>query len=132
MGYNKRRFQLFKFRTMVVDAEARMKEIEHLNEKEGPIFKITNDPRITRLGRFLRKTSIDELPQLINVVLGDMSLVGPRPLSMRDALGLASQAVVEGAAESFTLEIAEALLDLHAQPIQGDDLVGPQRERGGQ
>ena len=88
MGYNKRRFQLFKFRTMVVDAEARMKEIEHLNEKEGPIFKITNDPRITRLGRFLRKTSIDELPQLINVLLGDMSLVGPRPLSMRDALGL--------------------------------------------
>lgn len=88
MGYNKRRFQLFKFRTMVVDAEARMKEIEHLNEKEGPIFKIANDPRITRLGRFLRKTSIDELPQLINVMLGDMSLVGPRPLSMRDALGL--------------------------------------------
>jgi exopolysaccharide biosynthesis polyprenyl glycosylphosphotransferase len=88
MGYNKRRFQLFKFRTMVVDAEARMKEIEHLNEKEGPIFKIKNDPRITRLGRILRKTSLDELPQLINVVLGDMSLVGPRPLSMRDALGL--------------------------------------------
>ena len=88
MGYNKRRFQLFKFRTMVVDAEARMSEIEHLNEKEGPIFKITNDPRITRLGRFLRKTSIDELPQLINVILSDMSLVGPRPLSMRDALGL--------------------------------------------
>lgn len=88
MGYNKRRFPLFKFRTMVVDAEARMKEIEHLNEKEGPIFKIKNDPRITRVGRFLRKTSIDELPQLINVLLGDMSLVGPRPLSIRDALGL--------------------------------------------
>ncbi|MFN7931357.1 MAG: sugar transferase [Blastocatellia bacterium] len=88
MGYNKRRFQLFKFRTMVVNAEARMKEIEHLNEKEGPIFKIKNDPRITRVGGLLRKTSIDELPQLINVVLGDMSLVGPRPLSMRDALGL--------------------------------------------
>ncbi len=88
MGYNKRRFELFKFRTMVLDAEARMKEIEHLNEKEGPIFKIKNDPRITRLGHLLRKTSIDELPQLINVILGDMSLVGPRPLSMRDALGL--------------------------------------------
>ncbi len=88
MGYNKRRFPLFKFRTMVVDAEAQMAEIEHLNEKEGPIFKITNDPRITRLGRLLRKTSIDELPQLLNVILGDMSLVGPRPLSMRDALGL--------------------------------------------
>ncbi len=88
MGYNKRRFQLFKFRTMVLDAEARMQEIEHLNEKEGPIFKIKYDPRITTLGRWLRKTSLDELPQLINVVLGDMSLVGPRPLSMRDALGL--------------------------------------------
>ncbi|MBL8208033.1 MAG: sugar transferase [Blastocatellia bacterium] len=88
MGWHKRPFRLFKFRTMVVDAEARMKEIEHLNEKEGPIFKIKNDPRITPLGRFLRKTSIDELPQLLNVVLGDMSLVGPRPLSMRDALGM--------------------------------------------
>ena len=88
MGYNKRRFQLFKFRTMVIDAEARMEEIEHLNEKEGQIFKIKNDPRITPVGRFLRKTSIDELPQLLNVLLGDMSLVGPRPLSMRDALGL--------------------------------------------
>lgn len=88
MGWHKRPFRLFKFRTMVVDAEARMKEIEHLNEKEGPIFKIKNDPRITLLGRFLRKTSLDELPQLINVILGDMSLVGPRPLSMRDALGM--------------------------------------------
>jgi exopolysaccharide biosynthesis polyprenyl glycosylphosphotransferase len=88
MGYNKRRFRLFKFRTMVVDAEARMKEIEHLNEKEGPIFKIKNDPRITRVGRWLRRTSIDELPQFINVILGDISLVGPRPLSIRDALGL--------------------------------------------
>ncbi|MFN0122434.1 MAG: sugar transferase [Blastocatellia bacterium] len=88
MGWNKRRFQLFKFRTMVVDAEARMEEIEHLNEKEGPIFKIRADPRITRVGRFLRKTSLDELPQLCNVILGDMSLVGPRPLSMRDADGL--------------------------------------------
>lgn len=88
MGWNKRRFQLFKFRTMVIDAEARMREIEHLNEKEGPIFKIRNDPRITRVGRWLRRTSVDELPQLINVLLGDMSMVGPRPLSLRDALGL--------------------------------------------
>jgi exopolysaccharide biosynthesis polyprenyl glycosylphosphotransferase len=88
MGYNKRRFRLYKFRTMVVDAEARMKEIEHLNEKEGPIFKIKNDPRITRVGKWLRRTSIDELPQFINVILGDVSLVGPRPLSIRDALGL--------------------------------------------
>ncbi len=88
MGWRKRPFRLFKFRTMVADAEARMKEIEHLNEKDGPIFKVKNDPRVTPLGRFLRKTSLDELPQLLNVVHGDMSLVGPRPLSMRDALGM--------------------------------------------
>jgi exopolysaccharide biosynthesis polyprenyl glycosylphosphotransferase len=88
MGHNKRRFRMFKFRTMVVDAEALMKDIEHLNEKDGPIFKITDDPRITRVGKILRKFSIDELPQLINVLLGDMSLVGPRPLSIRDALNL--------------------------------------------
>ncbi|MCU1268090.1 MAG: hypothetical protein JWM21_4408 [Acidobacteria bacterium] len=86
VGLNKRRFRMLKFRTMRRDAEERMKEIEHLNEKTGPIFKIRNDPRITRVGRWLRKTSIDELPQLVNVLLGDMSIVGPRPLSVRDAL----------------------------------------------
>jgi len=86
VGFNKRRFRMIKFRTMAIDAEDRMKEIEHLNEKQGtPIFKIKNDPRITRVGRWLRKTSIDELPQLINVLVGDMSIVGPRPLSVRDA-----------------------------------------------
>ena len=88
MGYNKRRFFMVKFRTMGTDAEARINEIEHLNEKDGPIFKITNDPRITRVGKFLRKLSLDELPQLFNVLLGDMSLVGPRPLSIRDAMNL--------------------------------------------
>lgn len=85
MGYNKRRFKMIKFRTMVVDAEAQLEAIEHLNEKQGPIFKIRQDPRITRVGRILRKFSLDELPQLLNVLLGDMSLVGPRPLSIRDA-----------------------------------------------
>ena len=88
MGYNKRRFLMIKFRTMVSDAEARMKEFEHLNEKQGPIFKIKNDPRITSVGKYLRKFSLDELPQLVNVLLGDMSLVGPRPLAMRDAFKL--------------------------------------------
>jgi exopolysaccharide biosynthesis polyprenyl glycosylphosphotransferase len=85
VGFNKRRFRMFKFRTMMIDAEARMKEIEHLNEKSGPIFKIKNDPRITKIGKWLRRTSIDELPQFLNVFFGDMSVVGPRPLSVRDA-----------------------------------------------
>jgi exopolysaccharide biosynthesis polyprenyl glycosylphosphotransferase len=84
IGQNKRRFTIYKFRTMTVDAEAKMQQLEHLNEQCGPVFKIKNDPRITPLGRFLRKTSIDELPQLINVLKGDMSLVGPRPMSVRD------------------------------------------------
>ncbi len=87
MGLNKRRFNIYKFRTMVADAEKRMREVEHLNEVSGPVFKIKNDPRITAMGSFLRKTSIDELPQLINVLRGDMSLVGPRPLPVRDYEG---------------------------------------------
>ena len=86
VGLNKRRFRMLKFRTMLRDAEAGQEELEHLNEKTGPIFKIRNDPRITQVGRWLRRTSIDELPQLVNVLLGDMSIVGPRPLSVRDAL----------------------------------------------
>ncbi len=84
VGYNKRVFKLLKFRTMVCDAEARQAELEHLNEADGPIFKMKNDPRVTKVGKLLRKTSLDELPQLFNVLRGDMSLVGPRPLPLRD------------------------------------------------
>ncbi len=78
-GVNGRRFILYKFRSMVVDAEKKLKELRHLNEVGGPVFKLTNDPRFTPIGRWLRKLSIDELPQLINVLKGEMSLVGPRP-----------------------------------------------------
>ena len=87
LGLNKRRFYIYKFRTMVTNAESRMKEIEHLNELSGPVFKIKNDPRVTAIGKFFRKTSIDELPQLLNVLKGDMSLVGPRPMAVRDYEG---------------------------------------------
>jgi exopolysaccharide biosynthesis polyprenyl glycosylphosphotransferase len=84
VGYNKRRFKILKFRTMVADSDKQQEALEHLNEADGPVFKIKNDPRITRLGWFLRRFSIDELPQLLNVLKGDMSLVGPRPLPVRD------------------------------------------------
>ena len=84
MGYNGRRFHMLKFRTMGMDAESRQPEMEHLNEVDGAAFKIRGDPRVTRLGRWLRRTSLDELPQLIHVVTGEMSLVGPRPLPLRD------------------------------------------------
>lgn len=72
-------FEMYKFRSMYIDAEARVEELMHLNEQSGPVFKIKNDPRITKVGKFIRKTSLDELPQLFNVLKGDMSLVGPRP-----------------------------------------------------
>lgn len=79
IGMNRRKFKLLKFRSMVADAEARKQELAALNEMDGPVFKVKNDPRVTPVGRFIRKTSIDELPQLINVLKGEMSLVGPRP-----------------------------------------------------
>ncbi len=87
VGLNKRKFRLYKFRTMIAEAEQKLSEVEHLNEVSGPVFKIKDDPRLTTIGKFLRKTSIDELPQLFNVLKGDMSLVGPRPLPVRDVDG---------------------------------------------
>lgn len=87
IGLNKRRFNMFKFRTMVTDAEKLQSKLEAQNEIQGPAFKMANDPRITRTGKLLRSTSIDELPQLINVLVGDMTLVGPRPLPVRDYEG---------------------------------------------
>jgi exopolysaccharide biosynthesis polyprenyl glycosylphosphotransferase len=79
VGRDGRTFHLMKLRTMVPNASARLGEIATLNERHGPLFKVTNDPRVTRVGRFLRTSSIDELPQLINVLRGEMSMVGPRP-----------------------------------------------------
>lgn len=85
VGLNGREFKMLKFRSMVVDAEARLKELLAQNEKSSGItFKMKNDPRVTRVGRFIRKTSLDELPQFLNVLRGDMSLVGPRPPTVRE------------------------------------------------
>jgi lipopolysaccharide/colanic/teichoic acid biosynthesis glycosyltransferase len=85
-GYRGRPFRMLKFRTMVVDAERRLGDLESCNESEGGVlFKLRQDPRVTRLGRFLRRSSLDELPQLINVLRAEMSLVGPRPLQLRDS-----------------------------------------------
>jgi exopolysaccharide biosynthesis polyprenyl glycosylphosphotransferase len=87
IGLNKRRFKIYKFRTMVPNAEKLMAKLEKLNEMGGPTFKMKEDPRITPIGKLLRRSSIDELPQLLNVFKGDMSLVGPRPLPVRDYQG---------------------------------------------
>lgn len=83
-GRNGKTFQLYKFRSMYVDAEERLEELLDENEMDGPAFKIKNDPRITRVGHILRRTSIDELPQLWNILKGDMSIVGPRPALPRE------------------------------------------------
>lgn len=85
-GHRGRLFWVVKFRTMVVDAEKRLRDLESKNESEGGVlFKMENDPRVTPLGRFLRRSSLDELPQLINILRGEMSVVGPRPLQIRDS-----------------------------------------------
>jgi lipopolysaccharide/colanic/teichoic acid biosynthesis glycosyltransferase len=83
-GLYGRRFRMLKFRTMARDAEAQQAGLMALNEQSGPVFKLTADPRVTRLGAALRRASLDELPQLFNVLLGQMSLVGPRPLPLRE------------------------------------------------
>ena len=84
-GLHGRRFVMYKFRTMIAGAEGRQRELASRNEMSGPVFKLANDPRVTPLGRWLRRTSLDELPQLINVLKGEMSLVGPRPLPLAEA-----------------------------------------------
>ena len=87
VGMNKRLFPLIKFRTMRVNSEAMRAQLVHLNEAGGPVFKVRDDPRVTDIGRFLRRWSIDELPQLFNILAGHMSLVGPRPLPLCDVEG---------------------------------------------
>lgn len=84
VGRRGRTFRMVKFRSMYVDAEDRLESLMSANEKDGPVFKIREDPRITRVGRFIRKTSLDELPQFWNVLVGDMSIVGPRPALPRE------------------------------------------------
>ncbi|WP_283649222.1 sugar transferase [Clostridium butyricum] len=79
VGINNKKFKMYKFRSMVVNAEDMKEKLEKQNERKGPMFKIKNDPRVTTIGKFIRKTSIDELPQLINILKGEMSIVGPRP-----------------------------------------------------
>jgi lipopolysaccharide/colanic/teichoic acid biosynthesis glycosyltransferase len=86
-GLGGKPFNLYKFRSMTTDAEERKSELMKFNQRSGPVFKMKEDPRVTTVGRFIRKTSLDELPQLFNVVLGDMSLVGPRPLPVAEERG---------------------------------------------
>ncbi len=78
-GKNGKHFKMYKFRSMYMDADEKLEELQALNERDGPVFKISNDPRVTKVGSFIRKTCIDELPQLVNIIRGEMSIVGPRP-----------------------------------------------------
>lgn len=84
IGKNGKKFKMYKFRSMIADAEAKLDDLLKQNEMDGPAFKIADDPRITRVGKFIRKTSLDELPQLFNILKGDMSIVGPRPPLQRE------------------------------------------------
>jgi lipopolysaccharide/colanic/teichoic acid biosynthesis glycosyltransferase len=88
VGRGGRTFDFFKFRSMVVDADRMKDELRAFNESDGRLFKMRNDPRVTPIGRFIRKYSVDELPQLLNVLRGDMNLVGPRPLPEADLAGI--------------------------------------------
>ncbi len=92
IGLNRRIFKMYKFRTMIPGAEGMLKSLEACNDVTGPVFKMKEDPRVTKIGRILRRTSIDELPQLINVLRGEMSLIGPRPLPLRDYNGFENDA----------------------------------------
>lgn len=85
-GRNGKEFTMYKFRSMYADAEQRLGDLLKDNEMDGPVFKMKNDPRITRVGHFIRKTSLDELPQLLNIIKGDMSIVGPRPALPREVV----------------------------------------------
>jgi lipopolysaccharide/colanic/teichoic acid biosynthesis glycosyltransferase len=91
VGHCGRLFRFVKFRTMVVDAERKIDDLKQFNEKDGPIFKMKNDPRITRIGRFLRRYSLDEIPQFWSVLVGDMSMVGPRPMLPHEVLQFAPE-----------------------------------------
>lgn len=84
VGYKGKRFKMYKFRSMVENAEELKEKLKDQNEMNGPMFKMKNDPRVTRVGRIIRKTSIDEIPQFVNVLKGDMSLVGPRPSLLKE------------------------------------------------
>ncbi len=86
VGKNGEYFNMYKFRSMVIDAEEKLYQLKDKNEMSGPMFKMKNDPRVTRVGSFIRRTSIDELPQLFNVLKGEMSLVGPRPNLPREVI----------------------------------------------
>lgn len=88
LGKNGKPFVMYKFRTMVINAEEQKKSLLHLNEADGPVFKIRDDPRYTKIGKFLAHTGLDELPQLWNVIKGDMALIGPRPLPIEEAAKL--------------------------------------------
>ena len=84
VGTNGKEFNMYKFRSMCIDAEEKLKKLKHKNETEGPTFKMQEDPRITKVGHFIRKYSIDELLQLVNILKGDMSIIGPRPALPRE------------------------------------------------